>query len=153
MNCVYNAVFTPEEVGGYSVVVPDLPGCFSQGETLCDSVKNITEAMTLYIEDCLASREDIPAPAPLTVGRSEDTGALTFPVGVQIAPEDISVGDPYLTTAEAGELLGVNASRIRQLLLEGKLESRKKGRDHQIARWSIDAYRKEHKKHAELVRG
>jgi len=34
-----------------------------------------------------------------------------------------------LTTSEAAELLGVNASRIRQLVLQGRLPAQKKGRD------------------------
>ena len=34
-----------------------------------------------------------------------------------------------LTTAEAGRVLGVNASRVRQLILAGRLPARKLGRD------------------------
>ena len=34
-----------------------------------------------------------------------------------------------LTTAEAGRILGVNASRVRQLILAGRLPARKLGRD------------------------
>jgi excisionase family DNA binding protein len=34
-----------------------------------------------------------------------------------------------LTTSEAAELLGVNASRIRQFVLQGRLPAQKKGRD------------------------
>lgn len=47
----YNAVFTPEEAGGYSVFVPDLPGCHSQGSTFEDAKANIKEAIELYLED------------------------------------------------------------------------------------------------------
>ena len=47
----YNTIFTPEEEGGYSVSVPDLPGCFSQGETFEEAQKNIAEAIELYLED------------------------------------------------------------------------------------------------------
>lgn len=45
------AVFSPEEEGGYSVSVPDLPGCHSQGETFEEAQANITEAIQLYLED------------------------------------------------------------------------------------------------------
>ncbi|MCL2324121.1 MAG: type II toxin-antitoxin system HicB family antitoxin [Actinomycetia bacterium] len=142
MDYIYNVVFTPEGIGGFSVEVPDLPGCFSQGETLRESVENITEAMALYIEDCIASQEDIPDPSPIQVERQGDEAAMTFPVAVTVDPRYVSVGEPYLTTTEAGELLGVNPSRVRQLVLSGRLESRKRGRDLQIARWSVDEYRK-----------
>jgi predicted RNase H-like HicB family nuclease len=47
----YDAVFEKEEDGGYSVWVPDLPGCASQGGNLEDAIGNIKEAMELYLED------------------------------------------------------------------------------------------------------
>jgi len=40
----------PEEVGGYSVFVPALPGCMSQGETKEEALDNIKEAIDLYLE-------------------------------------------------------------------------------------------------------
>ena len=47
----YTAVFEPEKLGGYSVVIPALPGCISQGETFEEALKNIKEAAELYLED------------------------------------------------------------------------------------------------------
>lgn len=47
----YTAVFEPEEVGGYSVTIPALPGCISQGETFEEALQNIKEAAQLYLED------------------------------------------------------------------------------------------------------
>lgn len=47
----YTAVFQEEKEGGYSVWVPDLPGCASQGETLEEALENIKEAVSLYLED------------------------------------------------------------------------------------------------------
>ena len=35
---------------GYTAYVPSLPGCISQGDTLNDSLKNIKEAIELYLE-------------------------------------------------------------------------------------------------------
>ena len=46
----YTAVFEPEEVG-YSVVIPALPGCISQGENFEEALSNIKEAAELYLED------------------------------------------------------------------------------------------------------
>lgn len=40
----------PEAVGGYSVSVPALPGCYSEGETLDEAMSNIREAAELWIE-------------------------------------------------------------------------------------------------------
>lgn len=50
----YNVVFQEEKAGGYSVWVPDLPGCASQGETLDEAKKNIEEAIQLYLDDAPA---------------------------------------------------------------------------------------------------
>lgn len=47
----YQAVFQEETEGGFSVWVPDLPGCASQGETLEEALRNIKEAIELYLED------------------------------------------------------------------------------------------------------
>lgn len=47
----YLAVFEEEEDGGYSVSVPALPGCFSQGDTFEEARKNIEEAIRLYLDD------------------------------------------------------------------------------------------------------
>ncbi|KKP41846.1 MAG: hypothetical protein UR33_C0009G0040 [Candidatus Woesebacteria bacterium GW2011_GWA2_33_20] len=46
----YNAVFTSEDGGGFSVSVPELSGCFSQGDTFEEAQKNIKEAIELYLE-------------------------------------------------------------------------------------------------------
>ena len=47
----FNAVFAEESDGGYSVTVPALPGCGSQGDTFEEAVTNIQEAIELYLED------------------------------------------------------------------------------------------------------
>ncbi|MBI4066425.1 type II toxin-antitoxin system HicB family antitoxin [Candidatus Gottesmanbacteria bacterium] len=47
----YTAVFEEETEGGYSVWVPALPGCASQGETVEEALANIQEAIELYLED------------------------------------------------------------------------------------------------------
>ena len=40
----------PESVGGFSVSVPSLPGCYSQGETREEALVNIREAAELWLE-------------------------------------------------------------------------------------------------------
>jgi predicted RNase H-like HicB family nuclease len=40
----------PEASGGYSVSVPALSGCFSEGETLEEALRNIREAAELWLE-------------------------------------------------------------------------------------------------------
>ncbi|NJK46133.1 MAG: type II toxin-antitoxin system HicB family antitoxin [Pleurocapsa sp. SU_196_0] len=40
----------PSEDGGYTVSVPALPGCISEGDTREDALFNIHEAIALYLE-------------------------------------------------------------------------------------------------------
>ena len=47
----YMAIFTEEKSGGFSVSIPALPGCFSEGESFEEAKKNIGEAIELYLED------------------------------------------------------------------------------------------------------
>jgi len=43
-------VLEEQEEGGYTVLVPALPGCISQGDTLEEAIKNIKEAIELYLD-------------------------------------------------------------------------------------------------------
>ena len=43
-------VLEPSEEGGYTVYVPSLPGCISEGDTKTEAVANINEAIALYLE-------------------------------------------------------------------------------------------------------
>jgi antitoxin HicB len=54
----YMAFFEEEEDGGYSVSVPALPGCFSQGDTFEEAKKNIEEAIRLYLDDADEETQD-----------------------------------------------------------------------------------------------
>jgi antitoxin HicB len=58
----YEVVLTPEEKGGYSVTVPALPGCNSQGETREEALAMIREAIELYLESLEAHGDPIPGP-------------------------------------------------------------------------------------------
>jgi predicted RNase H-like HicB family nuclease len=40
----------PSEDGGYTVSVPSLPGCISEGDTREDALANIRDAVQLYLE-------------------------------------------------------------------------------------------------------
>ncbi|MEW6517983.1 MAG: type II toxin-antitoxin system HicB family antitoxin [Thermodesulfobacteriota bacterium] len=43
-------ILEPSEEGGYTALVPSLPGCISEGETREEALKNIREAIELYLE-------------------------------------------------------------------------------------------------------
>lgn len=43
-------VLEPSDEGGYTAVIPGLPGCISEGETKDEALANIREAIELYLE-------------------------------------------------------------------------------------------------------
>ena len=43
-------ILEPSEDGGYTVYVPSLPGCISEGNTKEEALKNIKEAIELHLE-------------------------------------------------------------------------------------------------------
>ena len=43
-------VLEPSDEGGYTVYVPSLPGCISEGDTREEALSNIKEAIALYME-------------------------------------------------------------------------------------------------------
>lgn len=59
----YTAVLEQEADGGYSVSVPALPGCHSQGDTREEALANIREAIELYVETLREAGEAIPTEA------------------------------------------------------------------------------------------
>ncbi len=48
------------ESGGYTVTVPSLPGCLSEGDTVDEALANIRDAIDLFIEDMIADGEEVP---------------------------------------------------------------------------------------------
>ena len=55
----YRVLFREEEEGGYTAIVPSLPGCISYGETLEKAILMVKEAIDLYIESLKAHNEEI----------------------------------------------------------------------------------------------
>ena len=56
----YTIILVPEQEGGYSVEVPALSGCYTQGETKEEAISMAKEAIELYLESCRACNEAIP---------------------------------------------------------------------------------------------
>jgi antitoxin HicB len=50
----------PDEDGGFTVVVPSLPGCISYGATVEAATRHARAAITLHLENLAAHREPNP---------------------------------------------------------------------------------------------
>lgn len=65
MKLIYPAIFTPcLEKEGYTVVVPDLPGCVSEGDSLVNAIDMGTDAACGWILGELEDGNSIPSPTP-----------------------------------------------------------------------------------------
>ncbi len=64
----YDVIFE-EQPEGFTVIVPVLPGCISEGDTFEEAKKNITEAIELYLEDLEAHGEEIPSESSVFIGQ------------------------------------------------------------------------------------
>lgn len=62
VNLIYDA-----EYRGYVADVPELPGCMSQGKTVETALKNIREAIALYLDTVPKQRRKMRRPALTTV--------------------------------------------------------------------------------------
>ena len=56
----YKVIFEPQEEGGYTVTVPSLPGCISEGDTYDEALANIKDAIKLYLESLQVDGLPIP---------------------------------------------------------------------------------------------
>jgi len=56
----YTVILEPAEEGGYTAIVPALPGCITEGDTFEQSIKMIKQAIGLYLESLKAHNESIP---------------------------------------------------------------------------------------------
>ncbi len=46
----FDVVILEDESGGYIAIVPSLPGCHTQGDTISEVLENVREAIELYLE-------------------------------------------------------------------------------------------------------
>ena len=56
----FNVIFRTEPEGGFTAVVPALPGCVTDGRTLVEARKMVKGAISGYIESLRKHREPIP---------------------------------------------------------------------------------------------
>ena len=69
----YPAIFTPEEQG-YSIIFPDLEGCYTCGDSLEDGLEMARDALALVLYGYEKDGREIPAPSKLktlSVGENE----------------------------------------------------------------------------------
>lgn len=79
MKLIYPAIFYQFENGnGYTVEVPDLPGCVSEGDTLADAILMGTDAASGWILDELEDGNEIPSASCASELQPEEGGIVNL---------------------------------------------------------------------------
>lgn len=60
------AIEPGDEQHAFGVAVPDLPGCFSAGDTLDEAIDNAREAIDLWLETVIDDGGNVPLPRPIS---------------------------------------------------------------------------------------
>ncbi len=60
-NLSYNVIFKPEPEGGFTVIVPSLPGCVTYGKNLTEARKMAADAIQGYIVSLKKHNELVPS--------------------------------------------------------------------------------------------
>ncbi|HHW94568.1 MAG TPA: HicB family protein [Mogibacterium sp.] len=130
MRLLYPAIFYPcEETEGYTVVVPDLPGCVSEGSDLADAIFMGADAASGWVLDELEDGNPIPKASKLSdiVPDSEDgivnllvldMEAYAEKYGEKSVRKNVSI-PAYMNTYV--EKHGLSLSKITQEAIEGLL--------------------------------
>ena len=71
----------------FGVVVPDLPGCFSAGDTLDEAIDNAKEAIELWLESVIDDNGLVPEPESVTAHQAnpEFAGWVWAVVSIDLA--------------------------------------------------------------------
>jgi predicted RNase H-like HicB family nuclease len=69
----------------FGVVVPDLPGCFSAGDTLDEALTNAREAVATWLESQLDAGEGVPTPTTLDAHRRTYKGWIPSVVEIDLS--------------------------------------------------------------------
>lgn len=80
MKLTYPACFYPceEKKGGYTVEVPDLPGCVSEGDSLADAIIMATDAACGWVLDELEDGKPVPSASALSDISPDEGGFATL---------------------------------------------------------------------------
>jgi predicted RNase H-like HicB family nuclease len=91
----------------YGVAVPDLPGCFSSGDTFDEALESAVEAIDLHVETLIEDGNDIPEVRPIATHHANSDYAdgvwatVDVPVEKYFGPaEKINITPPRLLLAK-----------------------------------------------------
>lgn len=128
---IFQALFTPEEGGGFSAEIPDFPGCFTYGETLEDAAAMAADAAKTYVASKILHGETVPKSS------IQDTGKASLLIFFETDETYIVQGET-VSAAEAARMLKVSAGRVTHMLDSGILDGYRRGRRTYVTVASIE---------------
>ena len=130
---IFQAFLIPEDEGGYSVEFPDLPGCFSFGDTFNEAVAMGADAAKTYVASLLSHEEAVPEPQRRPCPPSAESVMVLFEAEPAYIVEGAGV-----SAAEAARMLKVSPGRITHMLNAGALDGYRERRRTWISFASIE---------------
>lgn len=105
------AIESGDDQHAYGVEVPDIPGCFSAGDTFDEALSNALEAISLHLEGLAEEGELPPVPSQPSayIRDPQYAGYLWGVVGIDETPylgksEKLNVTLPQLLTKQIDEI-------------------------------------------------
>lgn len=122
----YRVQYTRDESGWWQATVPDVQGCHTQGRTIAEARRRIREAMALFVDNAktVTLKDDVRMPkrvadvvkryraARQRAEREQQQASAT----ARRAVKALAGGRLHLSRRDAGEVLGISAQRVQQLL-------------------------------------
>ena len=103
----YPIVIHKDPDSDYGVTVPDLPGCFSAGDTMDDAVDMAREAIIGHIETLLIDNQPIPDKLPLEVHLADEYYADGIWALVDVDLSELSVEKVEVNITLPGPVLAM----------------------------------------------
>lgn len=128
---LYPVVIHHEGDSAFGVTVPNLPGCFSAGDTLEEAMSNTTEAIDLHLECMVEDGETIPQASPLEelAQNDEYEGGIWLLVDIDITKflggvDRLNITLPHLLVTKIDKVVSESKSfkSRSQFLVEASLK-------------------------------
>ena len=130
---LYEVELRPGENGSYSVRVPDLDGCFTQGKTRNDALDMAADALMTYVAALLKCGDPIPEPS---FGHQAPEGGMVIALSFETDADFII---DAVSPSEAAAMLGVTRGRVSQMIRNGVLDSYEHNGERMVDLVSINA--------------
>lgn len=133
---LFGAIVRPDGDGGFWAEVPDLPGCYGQGDTEVECVQSMSNGLETHLAAMLADGLEIPKPS---LDFPCEDGRVVF---FDVEPNEYTLNAETVSAAEASRMLGVTPGRVSQLIRANKLKAHKGAAGTEVTVLSISEYQK-----------